>query len=86
MCIAITPAEQVDIILRSSIGLTVCGSAGSKQSIALRAKPYLATGPLFLLDAPADIRQRAEQIALRWKGLITWHPQVSRQAAAVNSL
>jgi hypothetical protein len=28
----------------------------------------------FLLDAPDDVRQRADQIASHWKGLITWHP------------
>jgi hypothetical protein len=26
-------------------------------------------------DAPTDIRRRAEQIALRWNGWITWHPE-----------
>jgi hypothetical protein len=40
---------------------------------ALRAKPY-SPRVLFLLDAPTDIRQRAEQIARHWKGLISWHP------------
>ena len=25
------------------------------------------------LDAPADVRHRAEQIAVQWDGLITWH-------------
>jgi hypothetical protein len=40
---------------------------------ALRAKPY-SPRVFFLLDAPAEIRQRAEQVAARWHGLITWHP------------
>jgi hypothetical protein len=40
---------------------------------ALRAKPY-SPRVFFLLNAPAEIRQRAEQIAVHWKGLITWHP------------
>jgi len=29
---------------------------------------------LFLLDAPADVRQRAKQIESRWHGRIMWHP------------
>jgi hypothetical protein len=40
---------------------------------ALRAKPF-SPRVFFLLDAPVEIRQRAEQIASHWKGLITWHP------------
>jgi hypothetical protein len=40
---------------------------------ALRAKPF-SPRLYFLLDAPALIRQRAEQVALDWRGLITWHP------------
>ena len=39
---------------------------------ALRAKPY-SPRVFFLLDAPADVRQRAERIALDWEGTITWH-------------
>jgi hypothetical protein len=40
---------------------------------ALRAKPY-SPRVFFLLDASAEVRQRAEQIAVHWTGLITWHP------------
>jgi hypothetical protein len=40
---------------------------------ALRAKPYLPRVYL-LLDVPGDVRERAEQIELRWAGRITWHP------------
>jgi hypothetical protein len=40
---------------------------------ALRAKPY-SPRVYFLLDAPPDIRRRAEQVATHWDGLITWHP------------
>jgi hypothetical protein len=39
---------------------------------ALRARPY-SPRVFFLLDAPADVRQRAEQIAMKWEGRITWH-------------
>jgi hypothetical protein len=40
---------------------------------ALRARPY--SPRLFLmLDAPEDVRQRAEQIVANWQGRITWHP------------
>jgi hypothetical protein len=41
---------------------------------ALRAKPY-SPRVFFLLDASPEIRRRAAQIALHWKGLITWHPE-----------
>jgi hypothetical protein len=40
---------------------------------ALRAKPY-SPRVFFLLDAPDDVRKRAEQIELKWAGRITWHP------------
>ena len=39
---------------------------------ALRARPY-SPRVYFLLDAPADVRYRAEKIAVQWDGLITWH-------------
>ncbi len=42
---------------------------------ALRTRPYSAR-VFFLLDAPADVRQRAEQIASNWQGWITWHRDV----------
>jgi hypothetical protein len=44
---------------------------------ALRGIPY-SPRVFFLLDAPADVRQRAEQIAMRWDGRITWHPTGAR--------
>jgi hypothetical protein len=40
---------------------------------ALRARPY-SPRAFFLLDAPDDVRQRAEQIEVNWRGWITWHP------------
>jgi hypothetical protein len=40
---------------------------------ALRAEPY-SPRVFFLLDAPPDVRQRAEHIELTWEGRITWHP------------
>jgi hypothetical protein len=40
---------------------------------ALRARPY-SPRVFFVLDAPADVRQRAEQTATNWQGWITWHP------------
>jgi hypothetical protein len=40
---------------------------------ALRARPY-SPRLYFLLDAPTDIRHRAEAIERHWEGLITWHP------------
>jgi hypothetical protein len=40
---------------------------------ALRARPY-SPRIFFLLNAPADVRQRAEQIDTHWQGWITWHP------------
>ena len=40
---------------------------------ALRARPY-SPRVYFLLDAPADIRHRAEAIERHWEGSIMWHP------------
>jgi hypothetical protein len=48
---------------------------------ALRAKPY-SPRVFFLLDAPADIRQRAIEIEDRWKGLISWHPDEARSSSS----
>jgi hypothetical protein len=48
-------------------------SIGFATVDALRARPY-SPRVFFLLNAPTDIRQRAEQIAAHWNGLITWHP------------
>jgi hypothetical protein len=46
---------------------------GFRTVDALRARP-VSPRVFFLLEAPTDIRQRAERIAADWKGLITWHP------------
>ena len=40
---------------------------------ALRARPY-SPRVYFLLNAPLDIRQRAERLEGHWQGLITWRP------------
>ena len=40
---------------------------------ALRARPF-SPRLYFLLDALPLIRQRAEQIAVDWRGCVTWHP------------
>ena len=48
---------------------------------AIRARPY-SPRVLFLLDAPPDIRQRAEQIEPNWQGWITWHPQGANRGTA----
>lgn len=50
--------------------LRECGFATAD---ALRAKPF-SPRVFFLLDAPADVRQRADEVAVDWQGLITWHP------------
>ncbi len=47
--------------------------AGFLRVDALRAKPY-SPRVFFLLDAPADVRAGAKQVAADWQGLITWHP------------
>ena len=43
---------------------------------ALRARPH-SPRVYFLLNAPPDVRRRAEQISLNWQGWITWHPDNS---------
>ena len=48
-------------------------AAGFATADALRARPY-SPRVYFLLNAAPDVRRRAEQIALDWKGWITWHP------------
>jgi hypothetical protein len=40
---------------------------------ALRCRPH-SPRVYFLLDAPEEIRHRAEQVASHWSGLISWHP------------
>jgi hypothetical protein len=49
---------------------------------ALRAKPY-SPRAFFLLEAPADIRQRAIEIEERWRGLISWHPDEARSSSSL---
>lgn len=39
---------------------------------ALRTKPY-SPRVYFLLNAPLDVQRRANQIAVDWRGWITWH-------------
>jgi hypothetical protein len=46
---------------------------GFRTVDALRARP-VSPRVFFLLEAPTDIRKRAEKIAADWNGLITWHP------------
>ena len=48
---------------------------------AFRARPY-SPRVFFLLDAPADVRQRAEYIGDCWNGMITWHPGTAEQVVA----
>jgi hypothetical protein len=47
--------------------------AGFQGVDALRASPYSARA-FFLLDAPDEIRGRAERLAHRWGKHLTWHP------------
>jgi hypothetical protein len=51
---------------------------------ALRARPY-SPRIFFLLNAPADVRQRAEQIAAHWQGWITWHPDARSSSSRPRS-
>jgi hypothetical protein len=56
-------------------------ASGFSTVDALRAKPY-SPRVFFLLDAPADIRQRAAEIEDRWRGLISWHPDEARSSSS----
>jgi hypothetical protein len=47
-------------------------ATGFTTIYALRARPY-SPRAYFLLNAPPDVRERAEQITAHWEGLITWH-------------
>jgi hypothetical protein len=49
---------------------------------ALRARPY-SPRVFFLLDAPEQVRDRAEAVASRWNGLIEWCPNPRGHAAAI---
>ena len=51
-------------------------ASGFSTVDALRARSY-SPRVFFLLGAPEDVRQRAEQIAARWVGLIMWHTNAS---------
>jgi hypothetical protein len=42
---------------------------------ALRATPF-SPRAFFLLDAPDDVRLRAEKVEVCWDSLITWHPNI----------
>jgi hypothetical protein len=46
---------------------------------ALWARPY-SSRMFFLLNAPTDVRQRAEEIESRWHRLVTWHPNGERSS------
>jgi hypothetical protein len=54
-------------------------ASGFASVDALRAKPY-SPRVYFLLNAPADIRQRAKQIEDHWEGWVTWHSTLLRAA------
>ena len=51
-------------------------ASGFRTVDALRADPY-SPRAFFLLNAPTEIRKRAEGIEGTWKGRITWHPKKS---------
>ena len=51
-------------------------AAGFATVDALRARPY-SPRVYFLLNAPPDVRCRAEQISLNWQGWFTWHSDKS---------
>ena len=51
-------------------------AAGFATVDALRARPY-SPRVYFLLNAPPDVRRRAEQISLNWQGWFTWHSDKS---------
>ncbi len=48
-------------------------ASGFSAVDALRARPF-SPRVYFLLDAPRNIRQRAERIASEWQNCFTWHP------------
>ena len=47
--------------------------SGFAKVDALRAGPY-SPRVYFLLDAPTNLRHRAEAIERHWEGSIMWHP------------
>jgi hypothetical protein len=53
--------------------------SGFARVDALRAKPF-SPRAFFLLEAPKEVRQRAEQVEDHWNSLITWHPNVGMEA------
>ena len=55
-------------------------AAGFAKVDALRASAYSARA-FFLLDAPEDMRQRAEALSQRWKGVVAWLPDVGKDPA-----
>lgn len=52
-------------------------AAGFNQVDALRASPFSARA-FFLLDGSPEIRARAAQLAERWRGRLTWRPDLGR--------
>lgn len=46
---------------------------GFRAVDAVRSRPY-SPRAFFLLDASPDVRDRAEQFTVQWKGLLSWHP------------
>ena len=54
--------------------------SGFARVDALRARPY-SPRVFFLLNAPADVCRRAEQIAWNWRGLIMWHTDGGRSSS-----
>lgn len=52
--------------------------AGFEQVDALRASPFSARA-FFLLDGSPELRARAENLADRWMGRITWRPDLGLQ-------
>ena len=47
--------------------------AGFESVDAIRA-PRFSVRAFFLLDAPEDMRARAERLTRRWNGALEWHP------------
>lgn len=52
-------------------------AAGFRQIDALRASPFSARA-FFLLDASPDLRARAAHLADRWRGRMSWRPDLGQ--------
>lgn len=46
---------------------------GFRTVDAIRARPY-SPRAFFILNAGDELRSRAERLAIRWDGLLSWHP------------